>query len=186
MQEKRNEMRVIGGLYRHRKILWPLDKNIRPTKDRIRESIFNAIGDISSKTFLDLYAGSGATGIEAISRGVDHAYFVDLNKNAISCIKENIKSLNIPHDKYSICFNNDLVAIKTFIEEEIKFDIVFMDPPYKSGEYENILNLLIENNIINEDGIIILESDIELNINIPSKKHKIYKYGKIFINIFWR
>ncbi|MBR2507033.1 MAG: 16S rRNA (guanine(966)-N(2))-methyltransferase RsmD [Bacilli bacterium] len=186
MQEKLNEMRIIGGLYRHRKIYWPSDKNIRPTKDRIREAIFNALGDISNKSFLDLYSGSGAMGIEAISRDAKISYFVDLNKNAINCIKDNISRVNIPKDKYFVIYNNDLVAIKTFIDEEIQFDIVFLDPPYKKGEYENILNLLLQNNIISEDGIIIMESDYQLDIEIPCKKHKIYKYGKIFVNIFWR
>ena len=89
-------MRVIGGLYRHRKLTYPEDnKNIRPTKDRIREAFFSIVGDLTNKTFLDLYAGCGSMGIEAISRGATKSYFVDNNKESINFVKENLKSLNI-------------------------------------------------------------------------------------------
>ena len=95
-------MRIVGGKYRHRLIEYPNDaSHIRPTKDRIREAIFNALGDISGLTVLDLYAGSGAMGIEALSRGAEKCYFVDKNYIAINTIKNNLSSLLIKD-----CFHN--------------------------------------------------------------------------------
>ena len=88
-------MRIVGGKYRHRLISFPDDMaHTRPTKDRIREAVFSALGDISGYRVLDLYAGSGAMGIEAISRGAKHCYFVDKNNIAINCVKENLNSLS--------------------------------------------------------------------------------------------
>ena len=94
-------MRVIAGEYRHRKLVYPeSNMDIRPTKDRIREAFFSIIGDINNKTFLDLYAGSGSMGIEAISRGANKSIFVDKSKEALKYIKENISKKK----KYCIKF----------------------------------------------------------------------------------
>lgn len=186
MQDKKLEMRIIGGTYRHRKIKIPDDKTIRPTKDRIRESIFNALSNINDKTFLDLYSGSGAMGIEAISRGASFVLFNDYNLNAIKVIKDNLKTLDIDKNLYKISFSKDKDAIKASKEENIIFDIVFLDPPYKEGQYKEIIDLLLSNNLVSPNGIIITESDYELDLSIEYRKHKVYKYGEIYINIYWR
>lgn len=186
MQEKRIEMRIIGGEYRHRKILWPKDTSIRPTKDRIRESIFNALSNIEGKVFLDLYAGSGAMGIEALSRGAGFSYFVDINPSAISCVKENLKSLSIDSNRFHILYEKDIDALKYFRDNNIKFDIVFLDPPYKKGEYGYVVNLLFEYDLLNESAIVITESEPDIRLIETFSKHRNYKYGNIFINIYWR
>ena len=111
-------MRIVGGKYRHRLIVYPDDAtHTRPTKDRVREAIFSAIGDISNYNVLDLYAGSGALGIEALSRGASHCVFVDSSLIAIKTIKENVSSLKIPENEYEIIKNRDLVAIDSFKEK---------------------------------------------------------------------
>lgn len=186
MPELKIEMRIIAGIYRHRKISWPSDTSIRPTKDRVREAIFSALGNIDDLTFLDLYAGSGAIGIEAISRGAKYASFVDKNVSAIKCIKTNLNLLNIPEEQYDIFHGNDVEILSTFIINKNSFDIIFLDPPYKQGKYEEIVQLILDNNLLNENGIIVLESDHEIVIDIENKKMKQYKYGEIFVKIFWR
>ena len=107
-------MRVIAGEYRHRKLLYPENNvNIRPTKDRIREAFFSSLGDIEGKSFLDLYAGCGSMGIEAISRGARYSTFVDMNNESISYVRKNIDSLHI-NDKAEILKMMDEVALAKF------------------------------------------------------------------------
>ena len=186
MSKCKIEMRVIAGTYRHRLLAWPNDNSIRPTKDRIREAIFSALGDISNLSFLDLYAGSGAMGIEAISRGVAISYFVDISKEALRTIKANVKSLNIPVNQYQIFEDYDENVLDTFIKDKKQVDIVFLDPPYKQGRYEEIINKIIDNNLLALNGVIVCESDKEIDVEIECKKTKLYKYGEIFVKIFWR
>ena len=180
-------MRIVGGIYRHRLISWPDDvAHIRPTKDRVREAIYNALGDISNTTVLDLYAGSGAMGIEALSRGASKCYFVDKNNIAISTVRNNLKSLLIK-DEAVVIKNDDVSAIKSFINNNICFDIVILDPPYAQGEYQNIIDMLLENNLISKNGIIICESNYHLELkNIECVKDKEYSYGEIKVRIIWR
>ena len=179
-------MRVVGGIYRRRLLIYPDDaKHIRPTKDRVREAIFSALGDLSNLKGLDLYAGSGAMGIEGLSRGCSFMTFVDNNKVAIDVTKKNLDNLNIHNAE--VIFKSDLEAIIYFIIEKRKFDIVFLDPPYKEGRYEDILSLFIKNDLLSEHAIIVMESDHDIVID-PSLFNKVreYKYGEIKVMILWR
>ena len=178
-------MRIVGGKYRHRLIVYPDDAtHTRPTKDRVREAIFSAIGDISNYNVLDLYAGSGAMGIEALSRGASHCVFVDSSLIAIKTIKENVSNLKIPENEYEIIKNRDLVAIDSFKE---KFDLIILDPPYEEGQYEMIVNLLKEKDLISENAIIVMEANRPIVLeNIDYKKNKEYHYGDIMVFIYWR
>lgn len=181
-------MRVIAGTYRHRILKWPDDvKHIRPTKDRIREAIFGALGDISGAVVLDLYAGSGAMGIEAISRGANKAVFVDISPVALNVTKDNLKSLGIPNQIASVYGLEDTQAIKRLSEEGYQFDLIILDPPYKEGKYEEIINLLKVNNLLKEHSIIVTECDHEIKLPIEEfSKVRNYKYGDIRVNILWR
>ena len=177
-------MRIIAGKYRHRLIYWPEDHSIRPTKDRVREAIFGALGDIENKIFLDLYAGSGSMGIEALSRGVKKTYFVDHGVTAIKCINENVKALNIKED-YEIIKSEDAIALNRFKNENIKFDIIFLDPPYLDGKYEEIITYILDNDLLNSCGIIIAESNRKLSITHEKIiKEKQYKYGEILVTFY--
>ena len=178
-------MRIVGGKYRHRLIVYPDDAtHTRPTKDRVREAIFSAVGDISNFDVLDLYAGSGAMGIEALSRGASHCVFVDNSLIAIKTIKENVTNLKIPENEYEIIKNRDLVAIDSFKQ---KFDLVILDPPYEEGQYEMIVNLLKEKDLLSENAIIVMEANRPIVLeNIDYKRNKEYHYGDIMVFIYWR
>lgn len=179
-------MRVVGGIYRSRIIEYPDDSlHIRPTKDRIREAIFSALGDITNFTGLDLYSGSGAMGIEGLSRGCSFMTFVDINKTAIEVTKKNISSLKISNAE--VLFQDDMTAINSFTKNKRQFDIVFLDPPYKEGKYEELVELFLKNDLLSEHGIIVMESDRDININesLFTKIRK-YKYGEIKVMILWR
>ncbi len=178
-------MRVIGGIYRHRKLVYPeSNPDIRPTKDRIREAFFSIVGNIENKMFLDLYAGSGSIGIEAISRGANKSIFVDFSKEALKYVKENISSLKL--ESNSEIYNlEDLKALELFKEKGYKFDVIYLDPPYEKGKYEKVLNYIFSNNLINKNGLVAVEINRVLNID-PSwnKKIKEYHYGEIRLYTF--
>ena len=172
-------MRVIGGEFRHRKLVYPEDnKNIRPTKDRIREAFFSIVGDLTNKTFLDLYAGCGSMGIEAISRGALKSYFVDNNKESINIVKTNLKSLNII--SFDLLFMDDMKALEQFKNSGLSFDVIYLDPPYEFGKYEDILSYIYSNSLVKPNGIVACETNREININpLWNQVIKEYHYGEI-------
>ena len=181
-------MRIVGGKYRHRLISFPDDAaHTRPTKDRVREAIFSALGDINGYRVLDLYAGSGAMGLEALSRGASHATFVDISSLAIKAIKDNVTSLKIPENEYEIIRNKDVIAIEYFKQRNTQFDLLILDPPYDEGKYEEIVNQLLSNNLLSEKAIIVMEANRVINLeNIEYQKNKEYHYGDIVVYIYWR
>ena len=181
-------MRIVGGKYRHRLIVFPDDMaHTRPTKDRIREAIFSAIGDISGYRALDLYAGSGAMGIEALSRGASHVTFVDVSPLAVKTVNDNLNTLKVDKSEYQVLKTNDMSAIDCFKEKQDKFDLVFLDPPYEKGEYEKIVSLLHSNNLLLDKAILVLESNRSIKLeNIDYQKNKEYHYGEIMVFIYWR
>ena len=131
-------MRVIAGKYRHRLLDWPVDENIRPTKDRVREAILSSLGDITGKAFLDLYSGSGAMGIEAISRGLETCVFNDINPKAYQTTINNIKACKIEDFKvYNLDYKKCLEELKNK-----RFDCIFLDPPYKLDVIDDIIEYI--------------------------------------------
>ena len=178
-------MRVIGGEYRHRKLVYPdSNKDIRPTKDRIREAFFSIVGNIEGKSFLDLYAGSGSMGIEAISRGASKSTFVDISKEALKYVKENISSLKL-EDKSEVHNLKDLDALKMFKENNRQFDVIYLDPPYEKGAYEEVLSYIFDNGLVSEFGLVAVEINRPLNINpLWNKIIKEYHYGDIRVYTF--
>lgn len=167
-------IRITGGNNRSRKLETPDVATTKPTMDRVRAAVFNILNeDIKGKKVLDLFAGSGSYGFEALSRGAAFATFVDNNKDAINSIKKNASILK--EENISI-INSDVTS---FLEStNDKFDIVFMDPPYKLEIYEKMVELLEKNELLQPFSIIVLESDKELNITETDyRKIKTYKYG---------
>ena len=181
-------MRIVGGKYRHRLIDYPDDMaHTRPTKDRIREAIFSALGDISGSLVLDLYAGSGAMGLEALSRGAKHCAFVDVSTLAIKTVKNNITSLKISEEEYQLIKDKDVNALSLFKNNHQKFDVVFLDPPYEQGQYQEIVALLSEYDLLNDNYVIVIEANRDVDLeNIEYQKKKEYHYGEIKIFIYWR
>lgn len=175
-------MRVISGKYRGKKLHTLKSEIIRPTSDKVKESLFNIIQDrVCGSVVLDLFAGSGAISIEAISRGATYATLVEKNFKSIKIIKKNIESLNLQNSKEQ--FN----IIKSDVENHINnekqsYDIIFLDPPYDYAKNEIVLKKIYENNLLNDDGIIIFETDRDYEFNaidFKIMKDKIYSKTKL-------
>lgn len=171
-------MRVVSGKYRG-KVLKEFElSTTKPTTDRVKESIFNLIQfDVADSIVLDLFSGTGALGIEAISRGAKKVYLIDNNSQAIKLIKENLKGIEGDFVVEQIDYESFLNSTK------IKFDIVLLDPPYKTMCGVKAIELLIKNNLLNENAIIIFETSEENNfdINFSGFEIKKKKYGKIVV-----
>ena len=175
-------IRVVGGKYKRRILEQPDPSITRPTKDVAKEGLFSSLGDISKKSFLDLFGGSGAIAIEAFSRGANPVYVNDKNKEAIKIIDSNLEKLSI--NEIKVLSNDYLDALKFLNSKEMKFDIIFLDPPYKMVVDENFINAILLYNILNKDGIIVVETDYDIDKNIVEKYSvKILKYGRSLMNI---
>ncbi|MDO4788722.1 MAG: 16S rRNA (guanine(966)-N(2))-methyltransferase RsmD [Johnsonella sp.] len=151
-------MRVIAGSARRLLLKTVEGKEVRPTTDRIKETLFNILQDkIEGCIFLDLFAGSGAIGIEALSRGAKKAFFVDKDRRALSCIEENLRHTKL-EERAKILRMDALTALNRLEKTEKEaFDIVFIDPPYEREEEEEILKRLIKMDLINQESLIIIE-----------------------------
>ena len=167
-------MNITGGKYNSRKIRTAEYENIKPTLSKTRQGIFNTLSamiDFEGKLFIDLFSGSGIMGLEAISRGFRVISFEKDKKTALS-IKESYKSLGLIPELY---FGD---ALKNILKINLKADVIFLDPPYDSDLYEKSLKIIKDNNILDNDGIIILEHPIDKNINIQDFEIiKIKTYG---------
>lgn len=150
-------MRVISGSARGCNLLSPEGLDTRPTTDRIKETLFNIIAfDLAGSRFLDLFSGSGAIAIEALSRGADKAVLVDSSETCRKIIEANLKHTRL--DKGARVIIKDVFdAIKLLKSEGQKFDIVFIDPPYMEGFNESVLKAIVEADLLDGDGKIILE-----------------------------
>ncbi len=149
-------MRVIAGSARSLKLVTPVGTDTRPTTDRIKETLFNMIqAQIPDSVVIDLFAGSGALGIEALSRGAAHAYFVENNTAAHQCIRENLRFTALT-DKATV-LRQDVTAALTMIQES-QVDLIFIDPPYQKGYEEKILGQLSKMDYVNSDTLIVLEA----------------------------
>lgn len=173
-------MRIISGKYKGKKLLGDNIKGTRPTMDRVKESLFGIIQNkINDSICLDLFAGSGSLGIEALSNGAKTCYFVDKNKIVIDVLNKNLKDID-----GNVIINNDFIkALKHFSEQNIKFDIIFLDPPYSDYLINPSIEKILEYNLLNKDGIIVCEYETE-NINCDLNLIKEKKYGSKKIKIF--
>ncbi len=161
-------MRVVAGSARSINLITPKGEHTRPTTDRIKETLFNIIqGDIPDCTFLDLFAGSGGIGIEALSRGANKAVFVDNDRSALDCIKENLRLTKL-FPKAEVIGLDALRAITRLgTTAKGSFDIIFMDPPY-AYDYSVILDAIERSGILAPSGFIIAEADIENDVVLPA------------------
>ena len=179
-------MRIVAGKYRHRLIDYPENNpDIRPTKDMVREGVFSALGDISNYKVLDLFAGSGAMGIEALSREASICYFVDKSELSIKVIKKNCLTLNINNAR--VMHMDYWDALTSFINKGEKFDLIILDPPYASGYYNNVLKMIYDNNLLTNKGIVVVESEGDISYeDFAFVKSKRYHYGKTYVDILRR
>lgn len=179
-------MRVIAGSAKGRHLKSVIGKNTRPTTDKVKEALFSMIQSyLDGGIVLDLYAGTGGLGIEALSRGMTQAIFVDRDKNSIAIVKENIKICGF--ENLTETYINDANrALKTLGKRGMRFDLIFLDPPYNKENYLELISFISENKLISDNGIIVVEHDVNYclpdNIeNFIIVKHS--KYGSIGITI---
>ncbi len=174
-------MKIISGKYKGKKIKGFDIEGTRPTMDRVKESLFAMIqSKLKESKVLDLFTGSGNLGLESFSNGASFVTFVDKNKKAIQIVKQNIKELNIT-EKYELVISDYMNFLKNQTQ---KYGIIFLDPPYKANLLEKAVSLILENNLLEEDGIIVCEYEnikLELSDLIIWKERK---YGTKMITIY--
>jgi len=152
-------MRVIGGKYKGRKLATPKNDKIRPTSDRVKESIFNIIADkIASSIVIDAYSGSGALGIEALSRGASKVYFIDKDFKAIELIKKNLEGIE---GERKIIKATTATAFSALAGDGVKADLIFLDPPYYAGVYANTIRDIAKSNLLASGGLVIVEQSAQ-------------------------
>jgi len=176
-------MRVISGTARGKKLIAPEGINTRPTTDRVKESIFNIIQRyIPCENVLDAFAGSGALGIEALSRGAESCTFIEANPEALSILRKNVEGARVS-DKSEI-LRKDIFDFLNLTNK--KFDIIFLDPPYNKGFLSPVFKIVKERKLLSENGIVLVETEFggeetEFNGYECIKKAK---YGKTVVSVF--
>ena len=174
-------MRVITGIARGRKLIEPQGMDIRPTSDQVKESVFNIIqGDVEGRACLDLFAGTGQMGIEALSRGAKSCVFVDQSRTAVKLTKDNLEKTKLSGN----VFQGDALR---FLESREQYDLIFVDPPYQAGLYPEVLKRIKNFDKLHLGGIIVVESSADYEPDSPGApivKLKTYQYGKIRITTF--
>lgn len=179
-------LRVIAGEARSLPLKAPEGLDTRPTTDRIKETLFNMLqADVPGSVFVDMFSGSGAIGIEALSRGAKKAYFIDNSPKALTCIQQNLTFTKMT-DRAIVIKQDASGAVGSIFEKEV--DIIFMDPPYDNGYERTVLSLLKNMRYVTEDTLIIVEASLKTDFDYVEEmgftiiKEKRYKTNKhIFI-----
>ena len=179
-------MRVITGTARGRRLKEPVGLETRPTADRVKEGIFSSIQfELEGRRVLDLFGGTGQMGIEALSRGAAHATFVDLRKEAVGIIRENL-SLTGFSDRATVV-QGDYLAFLTRCRET--FDVIFLDPPYETELLETAIAHIARHDLLNVHGMMIAEHPVDKvlpALSAPYRMGRTYRYGKIAVTIYHR
>lgn len=180
-------MRIITGDFKGRRLEMPEGKDIRPTTEKVKEAIFSIIaGNVPGAVCVDLFAGTGNLGLEALSRGAEKCYFADNSRESLNLIKRNIAMCKA--EEWSVVIPGDFERVLTRLGERgEKIDIFFLDPPYREGLYEKCFELIREYDLLAEEGIILAEhgereplpEEIEGYIVLKEKT-----YGSIAITIY--
>lgn len=176
-------MRIISGEARGRKLKEPQGMDTRPTTDKVKESLFNIIQfELEGRRVLDLFAGTGQLGLEALSRGAEHCTFVDMRREAVALVRENIQ----------LCRFESQVRV---VQEEAqaflrscgeKFDVIFLDPPYKTDLLKQCIEKIAAFDILREHGIIVCESGMDWSVPTLTPPYELgreYRYGQIKLTV---
>lgn len=178
-------MRVIAGIYKSRKLKTLKGENTRPTTSKNKENLFNIIGPyFDGGVVLDLFAGSGSLGIEAISRGMEEGYFIENSYPAFQVIQENIALLKLENSTVNKI--DAFKALNNFRKSNIIFDLVFLDPPYKKGLAKRALDMLVDLQLLSKNAIVIVEEDKSVVFEKEYKqlvllKHVVYSTSSLYI-----
>jgi 16S rRNA (guanine966-N2)-methyltransferase len=193
-QAGRQSLRIIGGEWRGRKIPFATVIGLRPTQDRVRETLFNWLsGPVVGARCLDLFAGTGALGLEALSRGAKHVTFVDLSNIATTSLKDNLKQLPLAGDqttlveqKSSFDWLKNYQATEAFAEQGGQYQVVFLDPPFALALVPDILKALLTGNCLAHGAMIYVEQAqplAELDLPSPWKLHRSKKAGQVYYGL---
>ena len=176
-------MRVIAGSAKRIQLKTVEGLGTRPTTDRIKETLFNMISEyLADSSFLDLFSGSGAIGIEALSRGASDASFVEQSKKAMDCIRENLRLTKL--SEYATLYETDVLTGLSRMDGRRKFDYVFMDPPYNQLLEKKVLEYLSDSDLLSEGALVIVEAALDTDFSYVDDlgftvvKEKIYKTNK--------
>ena len=178
-------MRVIAGSARRLLLKTPEGLETRPTSDRTKETLFNILqNDLYDCRFLDLFSGSGAIGIEALSRGAESAVFVEKGSVQIDCIRENLRTTKLA-DRARVMSSDVFSALKILESEKKHFDMVFMDPPYNMDLERKVMEALKDSTLVDEDTLFVMEASLETDVSwlegagyrlVRSKEYKTNKH----------
>ncbi len=180
-------MRIIGGEVKGRILSFPSRSKERPTSDFLRETLFNLLGSLQGKIFLDLFAGSGSVGLEAASRGAQEVYLIEKNKNLVEVIKNNIQTCSL-EQKCRVIGADVTVGLRDLFKKKYEVDIVFADPPYNRNLAGTTLKSLNKYRILREDGVVVIQHSTKENCselldeNIYQIKQR--KYGENILTFF--
>ena len=171
-------MRIIAGTRKGHNIQAPPGRGTRPTSDRVRENIFNILGPIDDAVVLDLYAGSGALGLEALSRGAARAVFVERDGAAARVIEQNLDKLRL----HGTVLRQDAVAVVA--AETRKYDLVLVDPPYEMyGDIEPQLARYLPR-LLAADGVVVVETDVKVQPQLPLEERTSRRYGSVRVTVY--
>ena len=179
-------MRVITGSARGRRLKELQGMETRPTTDRVKEGMFSALQfDLEGRKVLDLFAGTGQLGIEALSRGAAYGVFVDRRPDAVKLIRENLQVTDL-QDRARVVSGDSMAFLHALRE---RFDLIFLDPPYAAGLLEPALEYIAEFDILSPHGIIVAEHPADRTLpalKAPYRIHRTYRYGKISLTVYRR
>lgn len=183
-------MRVIAGSARRRNLISPKGESTRPTTDRIKETLFNILQEETPDArFLDLFSGSGGIGIEALSRGSKQCVFVENGREAVNCIKINLKNTGLS-DKSQVMAMDVMQALRRLDQLGQPFDIIFMDPPYRKDFEEKVIAFLLGSSLVQEGTLMVAETSLDTDISYMEKlacqieKVKEYKTNRhVFLRV---
>ena len=182
-------MRIISGSHRGRRLKSKTGGKLRPTSDRVREAVFNILPpDLSEVLALDLYAGTGALGIEALSRGAFAAVFVDASHDAVKTIKDNLTDFGLDQEG-RIVNKRALAALRMLADEGKKFDLVFADPPYRNDEPQRVMEALAELDLLSAEAVVVIEHEPEAKIAVvygDLNRTDYREYGGTAVSFFER
>jgi 16S rRNA (guanine966-N2)-methyltransferase len=174
-------MRIIAGTHRGHTIYAPRSRDTRPTSDRVRENVFNILGAVDGAVVLDLYAGSGAMGLEALSRGAARAVFVERDRDAVRAIERNLDKLRL---SATVLRQDALTALAAEAGSGRKYDLVLVDPPYDM--YSDIEPQLARYlpALLADDGVVVVETDARVEPSLPLEQRTSRKYGAARITVY--
>lgn len=175
-------IRIIGGIYKGRYLEIPNSKVTRPTMDKVRQAIFNVLQQKPENAICcDLFAGSGAMGLEALSRGARKCYFIDKDRGTFLVLRNNIKALGIPDESQELFLGDYRVFIKR--NPELKLDILFLDPPYRMNINANIIRDMTSRDMFSKNAVIVSEQE-PVHEPIEGYSMKEYRYGAKHVAVY--